>query len=1147
MHPKQYLLGLLFIVLTANITLFAREIPYIQFENFTHKNGLPDNTTFQVVKDATGFVWIATSGGLARYDGGHFKKIYYEENNPNSPLSNQAKVLMVDSDNHLWIGTQKSGASRYDIANNTYKHFDKEGRSNKTLTSLQILSFMEDSKGRIWIGTEKGVNVWDKSTDEITQFLHESNDSSSLGASPVLCTMEDSKGRIWIGTWSGGLNLLIPNETDFSKSTFKKFKHDPLQKETISENHVWSLHEDSQNRIWVGTFGGGLNLMIPGLNNTNEQDFTAQFISYKHNVDDTRTLPNNDIYSIVEDDDSYLWIGTGGGLSLVDLNSVGLPSYVDAHIAHTIPELKFVNYESSRSSISIVGEIVRNIYIDDTKSCWLSITGGVSKYDKKGIKFTSAFTLDDTGTEYGLPAIVVEDGNTHWLAANSRGILEYHLNTKAHEVHRGKQSEKTALNDDTFVCMTQHSDGNLWIGTNLGLSIFDTKQKTFRNYSLGKANTTQANCIFEDSKRRVWVATNDGLYRIFNVTKDSLDCKIYKPSDDDENTLSHYDVSNLAEDDEGNIWATTWRGLNKITINDNDEIFIKKYLHDPENPNSLGNDQEMVSVRVNNGEIWIANGAGLSHYQPDTDSFINYENGDGLAASGIVAMEIDNSGDIWCSTRQGVFTFSPDDKKFRYFHKEDGLQGNHFSLRSSYKDEDGKLYFGGVTGYTTIVPEDIVYNPAIPRILITGFEVFNEERQFDESIERLETIKLSYRENYFTIKFTALNYIQPHKNEYAYKLEGFDDDWVYCGNRNFASYTNLSGGEYTFRVKGTNNDGVWNEEGTSVKIVVTPPFWKTWWFWVALVGSIVLVTYLYNKQRTAAIRQRSRELEAFNAKLSSEIKVREATEHRLREREQKLTEAEKQLEETIEELQRSNKELEQFAYIASHDLQEPLRMIGSFVQLIDRRYADKLDDAGKEYIAFTVDGVNRMSALIKGLLSFSRLGRQHANFEWCNLNTIVEKKMLDTQKYIKERNAKVTVDRLPEAVFCDATQIGAIFYNLVVNAIKFNRKDNPSVSIKLEEEQVKHWIFSVKDNGIGIKSEYQQAVFGIFKRLNSSDEFKGSGIGLALCKRIVDNHEGEIWYESEEGEGTTFFFTISKYLNNEGDVKNHKKEAVLVE
>jgi len=306
-----------------------------------------------------------------------------------------------------------------------------------------------------------------------------------------------------------------------------------------------------------------------------------------------------------------------------------------------------------------------------------------------------------------------------------------------------------------------------------------------------------------------------------------------------------------------------------------------------------------------------------------------------------------------------------------------------------------------------------------------------------------------------------------------------------------------------------------------------------------------LIIYLYNKQRTAHIRQRSRELEAYNAKLNSEIEVREKTEHRLREREQKLKEAEKQLEETIEELQRSNKELEQFAYIASHDLQEPLRMVGSFVQLINRRYSDKLDDAGKEYIAFTVDGVNRMSDLIKGLLSFSRVGKQNANFEWCDLNTIVEKKMLDTKKYITERNAKVIIDRLPEAVFCDATQIGAIFYNLIVNAVKFNRKDNPAVFVKFEEENKTHWLFSVRDNGIGIKPEYKETVFGIFKRLNSSDEFKGSGIGLALCKRIIDNHEGEIWFESEEGEGTTFFFTVNKHLNKQNEVSVYEEKAVL--
>ena len=1133
-------------MLWAGATSFAREAPYVRFENFTYEDGLPDNTVFQIVKDTSGFVWIATSGGLARYDGSNFKTIHHDEDNKDSPLSNQIKVLMVDSDNHLWIGTQKSGVSRYDITNDAYRHFDSEGQEGVALTDLKILSFIEDSQGRIWIGTENGVNVWNKSTGEMIQFLHNPKDTTSLGGSAVLCTMEDSAGRIWLGTWGGGLNLLIPDKTDFSKSTFKKFKNDPLQKETISENHVWSLYQDSQNRIWVGTFGGGLNLMIPGLNNTNERNFTAQFISYKHNVDNPLSLLNNDIYSIAEDDDNYLWIATGVGLSLIDLKTVGLPSYTDAHIAHTIPELNFINHERSRSSTSIIADVVRNVYIDDTKSCWLSIKGGISKYDKKGIKFKSALTVSDIDTESGVASIVVQDADKHWLAVTNQGISEYRIDDKTYTIHRGKKSKKTALNDHAFISMMQHSNKELWIGTNSGLSIFNTQQKTFKNYPLGKSNNTQANNILEDSKGRIWIASNDGLFRIFSATKDSLEYQLYKKSPDDENTISHNDISSLAEDDEGNIWATTWEGLNKITVNADDNLSVKRYFHDPEDPHSLGNDQEMICLKISNGEIWIANGAGLSRYQPDSDNFINYKHDDSLSISGVVAMEIDNAGDIWCSTLQGVFTFSPKNEKYRYFYEEDGLQGNHFALRSSYKDENGTIYFGGANGYTTIVPEEIEYNSDAPKIIITGFQVFTKEHYFDEPIERTKTIKLDHTENYFTIKFSALNFIQPSKNQYAYKLEGFDEDWRYCGKQNFANYTSLPGGEYTFRVKGSNNDGVWNEKGASIKIIVTPPFWRTWWFWITVVGLVALLAYLYYKQRTAAIRQRSRELEAFNAKLSSEIEVREKTENRLREREQKLTKAEKQLEETIEELQRSNKELEQFAYIASHDLQEPLRMVGSFVQLINRRYADKLDDAGREYIEFTVDGVNRMSDLIKGLLSFSRVGRQNANFELCNINVIIEKKMFDIRKYINERHAKVTIDKLPDAVYCDATQIGAIFYNLIVNAVKFNRKDKPKVAVKLVEENPTHWLFSVEDNGIGINSNYKEKVFGIFKRLNSSDEFKGSGIGLALCKRIVDNHDGDIWFESEEGQGTTFFFTISRHLKKESEESVHEEKAALV-
>jgi len=303
---KYQLLSLLLWMLLISSNIHSKEFPYVQFENYTHENGLPDNVVHQTVKDKSGFIWIGTADGLIRYSGGtDFKEFRHYPDNPNTPAGNQIKCLLVDSENNLWIGTQENGVSCYNIGTSTYTHFPHNKSNPNTLSNKETLSLMEDSQGRIWVGTENGLNVIDKQTGYITRFYHNSKDTSSLSAPAVLSILEDSQERIWVGTWGGGLNLLIPSKEGIKGSTFKHFKNDPIYKESISGNNVWSLFEDSQQRIWVGTFVNGLNLMIPSLNYKNLEEFSAQFITYKNNPKDQKTISNNAIYSINEDKSGY--------------------------------------------------------------------------------------------------------------------------------------------------------------------------------------------------------------------------------------------------------------------------------------------------------------------------------------------------------------------------------------------------------------------------------------------------------------------------------------------------------------------------------------------------------------------------------------------------------------------------------------------------------------------------------------------------------------------------------------------------------------------------------------------------------------------------------------------------------------------------
>lgn len=1146
----KYKLFILFCLLLLGLNAHSKEFPYIQFENFTYENGLPDNMIYQIVKDKSGFVWIGTSHGLVRYDGANFKAFYHNDDNINTPIGNQIKCLLVDSENYLWIGTQDNGVSRYNTKTSTYTHYLHDPDNPNTLNSRETLCLLEDSKGQIWVGTEKGLNVIDKQHGVIAHFMPDDKDSTSLSKNAVLSLLEDSKGRIWVGTWEGGLNLLLPSEAGLSGATFKHFKHNSLNQESISGNNVWSLFEDSKQRIWVGTFNNGLNLMIPDAEYKNEASFSPQFIHYKNNPNRENSIPNNAIYTINEDKNALLWVGTGHGIGVADLSKVGNIQFIDAHVPHTIPDLGFKTYRQNNYDVSLIDNLTRNIFVDDIGCIWIGTSGGISRYDSPSIRFRAMMTPSETNFNYSIQSIIVEDAHTHWLGVWDTGLVKYNPQTGDREVFNADPSNPTALANANVLKILRLESGDIWLGTNSGYSIFNIHKETFTNYvpqdTAKKIQDIRVSSYLKDSKGRVWIGTGSGLTRVYEdenpIRYELMEIK----TNNNPNPLTT-EATTITEDIHGNIWLTTWNGLNKLSPDANGEFVMQQYIHLLKDTNSICSNR-ITGMAIKNDNYWIATEAGLSRYLPEEDRFINYGKKQGLHMTNMTSLQIDDENQVWGATRQGLFCLNPDTKEIQYFFKEDGLQGNTFNWLSTARDQHGNFYFGGNQGYSTFVPKDIKPNQHRPQIVITGFEIFNKEQTFDQPLHTLDEIELSHEQNYFTIRFAALNYIQSSRNQYQYKLEGFDEDWINSGNRNFVSYTNLNGGTYTFRVKGSNNDKKWNEIGTSIKIKVIPPFWWTWWFWGIIIASALFIIYLYNYYRNKAIRKRSYELEAYNAKLNAEIEVRQRTEDRLREREQKLTEAEKQLEDTVKELQRSNKELEQFAYIASHDLQEPLRMVGSFVQLIGKRYSDKIDDAGQEYIGFAVDGVNRMSGLIKGLLSFSRVGLQNANFELCNLNAVLEKKMLDIRNYIEERQAIVSIGTLPDSVFCDATQIGAIFYNLIVNAIKFNKKEKPCVEVGLVSEDDKIYLFQVKDNGIGISQEYKERVFEIFKRLNSNDEFKGSGIGLALCKRIVDNHEGEIWFESEEGEGTTFFFSINKHLDkNQSNIyETLKKERALV-
>jgi len=527
------------------------------------------------------------------------------------------------------------------------------------------------------------------------------------------------------------------------------------------------------------------------------------------------------------------------------------------------------------------------------------------------------------------------------------------------------------------------------------------------------------------------------------------------------------------------------------------------------------------------GYLYVGTLSGMCRY-----SFSNRQfEGLNSAKYWIRSIEEGDDGKLWVSTNEGVFSFNPDEKSFRMFDKNDGLKNTTFRLGSSFKTPDNTIYFVFRNGFTHFSPNELVGNTLVPPVYITEIEKTDRKGNTTKEIFNKKQIELNYNDYRLSVNFAALNYNRGDKNRYLYRMEGVEDQWSEGKLDVPIVYTNLQAQRYKLEVRAANNDGLWNDEGNFIEIIQHPPFWKTWWFRLlalVLIGACIFSIFVWY---TNKIRKHNEELKVYNKILSEEVAMRKSTELEL----QKYN----------NELKRSNEDLEQFAYIASHDLKEPLRVIGNFSGLLARRYSQKLDSDAMEYIDFIQDSVSRMSKLIHSLLTFSTVGRKDVVYANIDLKTLLEVKILDLSEIIKDKNATVQIGNLPE-IIGERTQIGIVFFNLINNAIKFNTQAEPLAIIKEEETDEAFWKFSVTDNGIGIEPQYKDKIFGIFKRLHGKREYEGTGIGLSVCQKIILRHQGSIWFESTPGKGTTFYFTIKKELSTTSNI-TEKEEVQLLE
>jgi len=716
-----------------------------------------------------------------------------------------------------------------------------------------------------------------------------------------------------------------------------------------------------------------------------------------------------------------------------------------------------------------------------------------------------------------------------WIGTDGGGLNRYDRKTGEFLHFRHDPLDPKSIPGDVIAAIQEDRRGILWIGMyQNGLAWF--RDGVFHRYTRDPADPAGLGSVHvwslgKDRDDNLWIGTLGGGLNM--LERDRKTIKRFRNDPENETSLSNDYVFVIREDHAGNVWAGTANGLNRY---DREQNRFVRFAFDSLDANSLSGNRIFCIHEDPEKRLWIGTSNGLNRLRGDGNTFDRFTTRDGLPDNTIRGMVSDDRGRLWIATYDGISRFDPDRNVFQNYGVGDGLQSKIFSRNCALRSASGEIYFGGIKGFNVFHPDSIRSNPRIPPVVITGLQIFNRPVPVGEipgrravlrkAITEAEAVVLSWKDRAVSLEFAALDFTAPDRNHYAFRLEGFDKEWNYVGNRRFAYYTNLQPGRYVFRVRASNNDGVWNEEGTALRITILPPFWKTPWFRIAMAAWFALSVYGIIEYRTRGIKKQRKKLESLVAERTRDLRTANL----------ELEIQKRHLEENAEALRRSNEELEQFAYVASHDLQEPLRMVSSYATLLERKFSDTPDPESKEFLFYMSDGARRMHVLINDLLTYSRVTTQAKAFEKTRLDEALDRALLNLEITVRDRGVRITRDPLP-AVRADAAQMERLFQNLIANAVKYCEK-TPEIHVAAENSN-HEWVLSIRDNGIGIDPKYRDQIFGIFKRLHRRDEYSGTGIGLAVCKKIVERHGGRIWVESVPGAGSTFYFTLQ---NEWGDL-----------
>ncbi len=1034
------------------------------FRHYQVENGLSNNAVICSIQDKKGFLWFGTKDGLDRFDGYTFKIFRNDPEDDNSIGSNFIHSLFVDSSNVLWVGTEK-GLYQYDATTESFSLLPAS-------LPEQITEIEMDADGNLWFISNFNLFKYDHASKKLEQFpINLYFEATSI------CTLPDRS--VWISTPTGLLKKYTPAANSFTE--YNVFNHSP---KTVS-TWIEKLYGTENGDILIGTSNQGVKFFDPK---------TADYKDIlTYNADKTEIFARN----FVQINEDECWIATESGIFIYDMKR---GTAINLHKDYNNP-------------YSISDNAVYTFCKDKEGGIWAgTYFGGINYYPKQSLSFQKYFPEEGKNSLSGNVIREIhedEDGNL-WIGTEDAGINKFDRATGLFTPFKPTGTREGISYTNIHGILATGNE--LWIGTfEHGLDVMNIQTgKVIRHYSKNTdSNSLKSNfiyCIYQDDAGEIMLGTTIGAY-LYNRLNDNFTLLPGIP------LFSWY--SSILKDDNGVVWTATYgNGVNYYNTK------TKKggnFRYQANDKTSLSSDRVNSLFQDSNKNLWLATEGGLCRFNPATNNFKRYTTVNGFPTNFILSLLEDDLMNLWISTSKGLVCFNPATEKITVYTKANGLLNDQFNFSSAYKDLNGRMYFGSVKGFVSFHPGEITKNNYTPLVFITGFQVNNKElainkngSSLERSITYTENISLAYDQSTFSIDFASLSYSAPEMSEYAYKMEGLDNDWTYLKTNRKVYFTDLSPGIYTFKVKAANSNSDWNVKETSLVIEILPPWWSSNWAWVSYaILILLLVSYFTNAYHQRIKDKNRRKIEQLE--IAKEKELYEA-------------------------------KIDFFTNVA-HEIKTPLTLIKGPLEKVIRKSGDIPEI--KDSLRIMEKNTIRLVDLTNQLLDFrqTEIKGFSLTFTKENISELIEDTFISFKPLAEQKDLLFSLGPLPAnlSALIDTEAFNKILNNVFSNAVKY-AKNKVEICVLPLKENDKTFTIVVKNDGYIIPYEMKEKIFEPFFRLKETAKQKGTGIGLALSRSLTQLHKGVLELKEPEHNMNVFFITMpvlqNKYPDTFADEKN---------